>query len=780
MPQDFDLDQFKSTYFEECHDLLAAAEEYLGILQNEMNDVDVETLHAIFRCVHSIKGGAGTFNYTDLVSFSHVFEALLDKLRDRKIKLTPELVKTLYSANDVLVTLVQMAQDDEVVDPAIWEQTAKDLEAFVQETPPVVEKKSTAFAGYNKTEQEEEEQGWGLFIDEKDDLAPEIDLAVTLQPKPIPEPEPEPQEDSAASAVEEAVETDQSEETEIRPSEVGIAHYRIQFIPDSHLLRFANEPLLLSRELATLGQCYAYPDISKLPSLDEIKADEAYLSWIFELVSDCKLADIEEVFEFVIDDCDLKIDKIQAGTKPESENKDIVADQSASSPLKLAAPTSLEVADEKTPTVKKEAPKSESASASSSHKVSSIRVDLDRVDKLVNMVGELVISQAMLMQQAENLPNNVGETMSQGFENLSAHTRHLQESVMAIRMQPVKSVFARMPRLVRELSARLKKKVDLITSGEMTEVDKTVIEQLMDPITHMIRNSLDHGVESVEERIAAGKPERAKIQLNAEHRSGRIQIEVIDDGYGIDRKRVLEKAIAKGIVDKDDNLRDDEIDDLIFVPGFSTAKEVSNISGRGVGMDVVRRNIINLGGRISVFSSPGKGTRFLLSLPLTLAVLDGMIVQCGEEKYIIPLTSIIENIYPQPEELKKLGSGATLISVRGEYIRLVNLHRLFNIKGAVTDPVEGLVVIVETERYGLVGILVDELLGQQQVVIKSLEENYDPIAGVSAATILGNGKVALILDTDGLAQMEHGNSRRNFNELSKQVLLTGEQTNDVE
>ncbi|NVJ90739.1 MAG: chemotaxis protein CheA, partial [Methylocystaceae bacterium] len=593
-------------------------------------------------------------------------------------------------------------------------------------------------------------------------------------------PEPEPQEDSAEPAVEEAVETDQSEETETRPSEAGMAHYRIQFVPDSHLLRFANEPLLLSRELATLGQCYVYADVSKLPSLDDIKADEAYLSWIFELVSDCKLADIEEVFEFVIDDCDLKIDKMEASVKPESGNEDTVADKAEPSPLKLAGPSPLEVAGEKTPVVKKETQKSEGPSVSSSHKVSSIRVDLDRVDKLVNMVGELVISQAMLMQQAENLPNNVGETMSQGFENLSAHTRHLQESVMAIRMQPVKSVFARMPRLVRELSARLKKKVDLITSGEMTEVDKTVIEQLMDPITHMIRNSLDHGVESVEERIAAGKPERATIQLNAEHRSGRIQIEVIDDGYGIDRKQVLEKAIAKGIVDQEDNLRDDEIDDLIFVPGFSTAKEVSNISGRGVGMDVVRRNIVNLGGRISVFSSPGKGTRFLLSLPLTLAVLDGMIVKCGDEKYIIPLTSIIENIYPQPEELKKLGSGATLISVRGEYIRLVNLHRLFNIKGAITDPVEGLVVIVETERYGLVGILVDELLGQQQVVIKSLEENYDPIAGVSAATILGNGKVALILDTDGLAQMEHGNSRRNFNELSKQVLLTGERTNDVE
>ena len=408
-------------------------------------------------------------------------------------------------------------------------------------------------------------------------------------------------------------------------------------------------------------------------------------------------------------------------------------------------------------------------------KISSIRVELDRVDRLVNMVGELVISQAMLRQQVENLIPEDSHVMAQGFEDLSAHTRELQESVMAIRMQPVKSVFARIPRMVRELSARLGKKVDLITQGEMTEVDKTVIEQLMDPLTHMIRNSLDHGIETQEERAKSGKPERAAIKLSAEHRSGRIQIEVSDDGKGINRQRIVEKAVQKGLLSSDHDLSDEEIDNLIFAPGFSTADEVSDVSGRGVGMDVVRRNIVSLGGRISVFSTPGEGTRFLMSLPLTLAVLDGMIIRCGQEKYIIPLTSVIESIHPIAEELQPLVNGAMMVSMRGQYIRIVNLYKLFNIKGAVTDAAQGLVVIVETERYGHVGILVDELLGQQQVVIKSLEENYDPIDGVAAATILGNGKVALILDVDGLADMEHGSDRhRTFANLEQQVLLTGE------
>lgn len=758
MPQDFNLEQFKVTYFEECHELLASAEEHLTLLQNDLGNVDVEVLHAIFRCVHSIKGGAGAFNFTDLIDFTHSFETLLDKLREGEIPVSAELVEVLYEATDILSTLVQRAQANEDGDPQVWEKTKQKLEAYLNSEAPSADHRD-AIVDYDLTPEQEDAQGWGLFVDVVDDTpAPEVTSQAAQNFTP---------------------------------------NYKIKFVPEPHLLRFANEPLLLARELSSLGTYVAHADLSRLVDLDQINPDEAYLSWTFELETDAPKSAIEEVFEFVVDDCELLIEEIaEAGEQkapaaekvakvksapkidePVIESRPPAVEPTDQEPAQLSAPQTTqlqEAADDRAPALEagKEAPK---ATLKQQAKISSIRVELDRVDRLVNMVGELVISQAMLRQQVENLIPEDSHVMAQGFEDLSAHTRELQESVMAIRMQPVKSVFARIPRMVRELSARLGKKVDLITQGEMTEVDKTVIEQLMDPLTHMIRNSLDHGIETQEERLKSGKPERASIKLSAEHRSGRIQIEVSDDGKGINRQRVLEKAISKGLLPSDHNLTDDEIDNLIFAPGFSTAEEVSDVSGRGVGMDVVRRNVVSLGGRISVFSSPGEGTRFLMSLPLTLAVLDGMIVRCGQEKYIIPLTSVIESIHPIAEEIQPLMNGAMMVSMRGQYIRIVNLHKLFNINGAVNDPTHGLVVIVETERYGHVGILVDELLGQQQVVIKSLEENYDPIDGVAAATILGNGKVALILDVDGLADMEHGSERhRTFANLEQQVLLTGE------
>lgn len=733
MPQDFDLSQFKSTYFEECQDLLSEAEENLNVLQKELANVDVEVLHAIFRSVHSIKGGAGAFNFVDLVEFSHIFETLLDKLREGEIQVSEKLSQALFSAIDILSTLVQMAQDEEDVDKNTWKPVANTLQTFLQgsSSTPQDEEPTDNTA-------EEDEQGWGLFVSE-DDLTPPVSMFPS------------------------------SEETKAQSG------YKISFVPEKHLLRFANEPLLIARELATLGECSAKVDLSRLTSLNDLVADEAYLSWEFELVSDCSVTEVEEAFEFVVDDCALEIEAKEFAIEVPTETVQNVEEpvrksavarqsqrdmdrrqpvQSMTSPAVVDDQASAPV-EERQPKPSNKGEKNDQPETPTASKVSSIRVDLDRVDKLVNMVGELVITQAMLKQQSEDLPDNMGHVMARGFEVLSSHTRDLQESVMAIRMQPVKSVFARMPRLVRELSTKLEKQVDLVTSGEMTEVDKTVIEQLMDPLTHMIRNSLDHGIELPGERLALGKSEKATVFLSAEHRSGRIQIEISDDGRGIDRERVANKAKEKGIIGPDDELSDEEIDNLIFAPGFSTADTVSDVSGRGVGMDVVRRNILSLGGRISVFSEPGQGARFLLSLPLTLAVLDGMIVKCGNEKYIIPLTSVIESIHPMREELKAMVNGGHLVSVRGEYIRIVNLHHLFNITGAVTNPEEGLIVIVETERFGLVGILVDELLGQQQVVIKSLEENYDPIPGVSAATILGNGKVALILDVDGLADMEH-------------------------
>ncbi|HLD95080.1 MAG TPA: chemotaxis protein CheA, partial [Alphaproteobacteria bacterium] len=338
------------------------------------------------------------------------------------------------------------------------------------------------------------------------------------------------------------------------------------------------------------------------------------------------------------------------------------------------------------------------------------------------------------------------EPLFKSLQELSQHTRELQESVMAIRAQPIKAVFSRFPRLVRELAMELSKDVHLELKGEGTEIDKTVIERLGEPLTHMIRNALDHGIETPEERIKAGKKAQGQILLNAEHRSGRIVIEISDDGKGIDRNRVLTKAKEQGIIKPDGVLPDEEIDQLIFHPGFSTAKEVTNISGRGVGMDVVKRSIQNLGGKINIQSKEGRGCIFTLTLPLTLAVMDGMIIACGEEFYVIPLIHIIETLRPTPIQVQPLIGNHDLLNIRGETIPLIYLFDVFSVKEAIQNPADSIVVVLETEGGEKYGLVVDEILGQQQVVLKSLESNYETIPGISAATILGNGHVALILD----------------------------------
>jgi two-component system chemotaxis sensor kinase CheA len=474
--------------------------------------------------------------------------------------------------------------------------------------------------------------------------------------------------------------------------------------------------------------------------------EDSYLSWLFHLRTKAGRDAIAEVFEFVNEDCDLTIEL-------EDEEAETGAEQ-AGDTRRDGAPSSQ--AEKQPGAASANAPgaeKADSGKDGGARGASSIRVDLSRVDRLVNVVGELVITQAMFAEQIAQQGGNMRQNWTQGQEDLAAHTRELQECVMAIRMQPVRSVFARMPRLVRDVAAKLNKKVRLVTSGDQTEVDKTVVEELADPLTHMIRNAIDHGIESPEVRAANGKPEEGTIELSASQRAGNILIQIADDGAGINRERLLRKAIEKGIVPPDANLSDGEIDELIFAPGFSTAEKVTDTSGRGVGMDVVRRNISNLGGRIQIQSTPGKGTRFTLVLPLTLAVLDGMLVAVGNEKYIVPLTSIVESIRPDQNQVRPIGGGAQVISIRGEFIRLIPLHRIFNVPTTVTEPWKGLVVVVEQEKGSKIGVLVDELIGQQQVVVKSLAENFDPVRGISGATILGNGRVALILDVEALVAM---------------------------
>lgn len=379
-----------------------------------------------------------------------------------------------------------------------------------------------------------------------------------------------------------------------------------------------------------------------------------------------------------------------------------------------------------------------------------IRVDLDRVDRLINLVGEMVISQAMLAQRVSELEGAQAAHVEQNLDDLQQLAREIQDSVMAIRAQPVRPIFLRMGRVVREVAEATGKSVLLVTEGEDTEVDKTIIDGLAEPLTHMIRNAIDHGLECAQDRLRLGKPAQGTVRLTARHRSGRIVIQVADDGVGIDRRRVLETAVRKNLIPDGVTLSDEEIDNLIFLPGFSTASQISDISGRGVGMDVVRRAIEALGGRIAIASTPGKGWVFTLSLPLTLAVLDGMIVSTAGQTLVLPLSAILETIQPRADKIHRFGTGGRLISVRNSLLPLIDVAATLGFRDGPVDPEEGVALIVETENRPPVALVVDQIQGQRQVVIKGLEANYGQVKGIAAATILGDGRIALILDVDAL------------------------------
>jgi two-component system chemotaxis sensor kinase CheA len=672
--QGYDLSQFKATYFEECAELLANAEETIARLQEGVGSED--DLNAVFRCVHSIKGGAGAFAFDDLVRFAHVFETAMDALRSGRAELSPAVADLLVRGNDILGDFVRAAQEEVRLAADHGAEVLAHLSAIIGGDAPT--------------------------------------------PPHAKAPPP-----SATSAP---------------------TTWHIRLIPAPGMLRTGNDPLLMIRELTALGSLTTTVDHSALPDLTEMDALASYLTWAFTLVTDKGKAAIDEVFEFVVGDSAEII--IEADSAPA-----IIAEEGDGwglfEPLPAAQPAAAPAATAPART----AVLAKGDAAGTGVHTASIRVDLDKVDRLVNMVGELVITQAMLGQQASGFSVESHPELIQGLQELSHHTRELQESVMAIRAQPVKALFSKAPRLVRDLATKLNKQARLVMSGENTEVDKTVIEQLSDPMTHLIRNALDHGLESPEERVAAGKPAEGTIHLGAEHRSGRIIIEITDDGRGINRERVLAKAIEKGLVERGQQLTDEQIDMLIFAPGFSTVEKLSDVSGRGVGMDVVRKNIQDVGGRVVVQSTPGVGSRFILSLPLTLAVMDGMLISVGGERYVLPLTNIVESLRPNAQQARSLVDVGDVLTIRGEYIRLMPLHAIFGIKNAITDPTRGLVVVVESEGGDRIGLLVDELLGQQQVVIKSLDSNFRPVRGISAATILGDGRVALILDVGALRQM---------------------------
>ena len=741
-----DLAQFKQTFFAECEELLGDLEGHLMALQ--AGEGDNGTLNAVFRAIHSIKGGAGAFGFERLVAFAHIFETVLDLMRDGRLEPTPDSVLLVLHCADILSDLVKAAQNGTELPPDHENEGRKSL-IDLAATIGVDADPNAADAALAALDAQL--AGGGL------DAEPEPPVAA-----PVPSaPEP------------------------AAPAKAPLLKYLVKFAPRDALYQRANEPLILIRELRELGGFLARANADAIPPLDQIQPEGAYIKWEFDIETDRGEQAIRDVFEFVLDDCELEITCLNppggaakpAAAEVEVEDEPEPAPQAAA-PTPAAAPAAAAATPRAEPAAapKPAAAKAEAAGGAAgggaagaggaaggeTKTARSIRVDLDRVDKLVNMVGELVITHAMIAQQTEHLHADQHPELANGLAELSHHIRDLQESVMAMRAQPVKSVFARLPRLVRELAQLTNKKIRLDMSGENTEIDKTVIEQLGDPLTHMIRNSCDHGIETPEDRTAVGKPPEGVIHVSADQRGGRIVIEISDDGRGINREKVMKKAIEKKLVAPDAVLSNEEIDNLIFLPGFSTADTVSNISGRGVGMDVVRQNIQSLGGRVHIQSRPGQGSSFILTLPLTLAVLDGMVLKVGVQSYILPLANIVESLRPEKDQINVVANQSELLRIRGEYVPLVYLHRIFKVPKGIDDPTKALVIIVEMEDSSKMGLVVDEIIGQQQVVIKSLEENFDPIRGVGAATILGNGRVSLILDVAGIKHIaEHEGQGRN-------------------
>lgn len=684
----------QDTFFEECEELLEAMDE--GLTAIEGGDHDPEVVNAVFRAVHSIKGGAGAFGLDELVAFAHKFETVFDEVRSNKLELDTKLIQLLLRCSDHLADLVTVSRDGGSVDEEHNDVLIAGLEEYLDE--------------------------------EEEDLTFEpMGLGGPSVPLPL------------------AVEEEKS--------------YEIRFRPLKEMFGTGNEPFFLFQALSELGTLEVVLDETELPGFDAMAMDDSYLAWNLTLTTTEPKSAVEAVFEFVEGLCELSISSDKDaeeeaaalaalnaafGVPGDSAEPETPAPFDAPAPAE-ATPMATPQATEKVETVKPESNKSEQRGPKPT-----LRVDLERVDRLINAVGELIINHSMLAQQIANLDvadlRDV-ETELEGFKNLA---RDIQEGVMSIRAQPVKPLFQRMARIVREASSATEKTAKLITEGENTEVDKTVIERLSDPLTHILRNAVDHGIEKPEDREAAGKNRTGEIRLSASHRSGSVCIEIKDNGAGINRPRVKQIAIEKGLIPENADLTDAEIDNLLFLPGFSTAKEVSNLSGRGVGMDVVKNAVTALGGRINVSSTPGKGSTFTIILPLTLAVMDGMVVSVADQTMVVPITSIIETMRGSDDMINSLGADGTLLSIRGNFVPICDVAGALGLRKPEGDKPPGVYLLVETETGQRSALAVDDIHDQRQVVIKSLDGVCGNIPGVAAATILGDGKIAMILDSESI------------------------------
>ena len=670
-----DLSQFYQIFFEEAGENLDQMEQMLLAL--DLEHADDEELNAIFRCAHSIKGGAATFGFADVAELTHQMESLLDKLRRHELQPTPPMVDVLLESSDALKLLLARHQGQGVEPPPTGELGAR-ISALAHGT-----------AG-----------------------AAPAPAPVAAAAAPVQAPTPAP----AAALAE------------------GERKLTIRIGPLDQLAQ-ADGIGELFRDIAGLGRIESTRDDGQFRSLE-----------VFTRSSDSDLLDL---LTFHVSKEQIQIS--EAGAPTTGEGRDFgFFDDAPGTPAAPAAVAPAVPVAQAAPAAKP-APRAEARPAAAGGLESStLRVSVSKVDQLINLVGELVITQAMLAQKSRELDSTANQQLLAGLVDLDRNTRDLQEAVMSIRMIPMSVVFNRFPRMLRDLASKLGKKVELITHGEATELDKGLIEKITDPLTHLIRNSCDHGIEMPEERLARGKPDHGTITLSASHQGGSILIEVRDDGKGLSREKLLRKAREKGM-DAPDTMTDTEVWNLIMAPGFSTAEVVTDVSGRGVGMDVVKKNILSLGGTVEIDSAEGSGMSVKVRLPLTLAIMDGMSVRVSDEVYILPLSSVIESFQINPGDINTVAQGAQLVKVREEYMPVIELEKIFSVPRFEFHGGSPIMVVVEAEG-SRVALMVDELLGQQQVVIKNLESNYRKVPNVSGATILGDGKVALILDTSGLVR----------------------------
>ena len=727
-----DFGQFQEAFFEEAGDHLAIVEE--GLLALEQYPEDLDLLNKIFRSAHSIKGTSGMFGFAAVAQFTHKMETLLDLLRNGQKVVTPQIADLLLKSTDCLKMLIDAAKTGSPVDNETVQRLTTELATASSSSPSA----STSSS---------------------------IPLPLTPYPYPLT-PYPS-------------------------------RSYNIAWTPPEWLFQRGLDPLQIFKELGNLGTLTQVTvDTSKLPELAAMDPEKCYLSWTMKLETSKDRQTLDSVFEFVREDSVLTITEevkgkelgVRGEERPSSHEPSatpyplpLTPDVSEGEPKPLGeilvetgivsretldhalaqqkrvgqilveqhavTPQQIEQALQK-----QKQKQQESAAQFKKTDTASIRVDTDKIDKLINLVGELVITQSMLSDLGARFEITQMPLLLERMAQLENNTREIQERVMGIRMLPIGTAFSRFPRLVRDLSAKAGKKIQLVLSGEETELDKTVIESIGDPLTHLVRNSADHGLEMPEERLDNNKPELGTIRLNAFHSGGSICVTVEDDGRGLNRDKILAKAIKQGLIAEHEKLSDDQIWPLIFKPGFSTAEKVTDVSGRGVGMDVVKRNIEGLGGAVSIKTALGKGTIFTLKLPLTLAIIEGMTVRVGKETYIVPLLSILESIRPKTGAIKTVVGKGELLDVRNTYLPMMRLYDVFSLQPEYIDPTKAILLILETEGEQ-VAVMVDEILGQQQVVIKSMEQNFRKIDGIAGATILGDGTVGFILDVRGLIEM---------------------------